>query len=457
MQLTDADISNIAGGSWLAQYIYEKNGDMISRTIQANTETFAYDGHLMTDADGNSLSWDENGNLTAGVNVSLVWNWENKLREANTPDESIALRYDPSGNRIWKDSSISGTRKYIVDIIGDLPVILLEIDTSDDSIAKTYIYANSQIIAQHNGDYSDLMYFYLHDRLGSVRQLINTNGNVIRLYTYNPFGQTLEVEGTLSNPFRFTGQWFDREIDEYYLRERMYDPYISRFTSRDPVFGKFREPLTLHKYLYCGNDPINAIDPWGLFPYSWNNWSYYDFDYDETQLVIQEALGLVGTDFVLGSLRAFGPFGPGGKGHYDYKDTGNTFQISSLYRMKGSEFTNWLTGYTCFYHYGFAGELGARGGGHGYAFGEWVLSGFEGVSVDELASRYFLAGGIMMAQEARWAENREVNFMKLATVFNSKWDLNAGGIGRLASTDLTSIDFDRELDLFLTFWNSGAP
>ncbi len=27
--------------------------------------------------------------------------------------------------------------------------------------------------------------------------------------------------------------------------------------------GKFEQPLTLHKYLYCGNDPINSIDPRG--------------------------------------------------------------------------------------------------------------------------------------------------------------------------------------------------
>jgi hypothetical protein len=33
-----------------------------------------------------------------------------------------------------------------------------------------------------------------------------------------------------------------------------------RFTSRDPVKGKQKEPLTLHKYLYCLNDPINRVD-----------------------------------------------------------------------------------------------------------------------------------------------------------------------------------------------------
>ncbi len=49
-------------------------------------------------------------------------------------------------------------------------------------------YANSQIIAQHDGDYSDLCYFYLHDRLGSVRQVIDVNAAVVNCYTYDPWG-----------------------------------------------------------------------------------------------------------------------------------------------------------------------------------------------------------------------------------------------------------------------------
>jgi RHS repeat-associated protein len=44
----------------------------------------------------------------------------------------------------------------------------------------------------------------------------------------------------------FTGQYYDTEIDQYYLRARQYDPHIARFTTRDPVFGKFQEILTLH-------------------------------------------------------------------------------------------------------------------------------------------------------------------------------------------------------------------
>jgi hypothetical protein len=48
----------------------------------------------------------------------------------------------------------------------------------------------------------------------------------------------------------------------------MYDPVLMRFTARDPVFGKYKEPLTLHEYLYCLNDPINKVDPEGRFAYN---------------------------------------------------------------------------------------------------------------------------------------------------------------------------------------------
>jgi len=51
---------------------------------------------------------------------------------------------------------------------------------------------------------------------------------------------------------------------QYYLRARQYYPHIGRFTSRDPVFGQFEEPLTLHAYIYCINDPVNKMDIWGL-------------------------------------------------------------------------------------------------------------------------------------------------------------------------------------------------
>jgi RHS repeat-associated protein len=98
-----------------------------------------------------------------------------------------------------------------------------------------------------------------------VRLVIDDTGAVQNSYTYDAFGKSFDSEyaGNVTNPFKFTGQWFDSEISQYYLRARMYDPQLMRFTARDPVRGERQEPLTLHKYLYCLNDPVDCVDPTG--------------------------------------------------------------------------------------------------------------------------------------------------------------------------------------------------
>lgn len=188
--------------------------------------------------------------------------------------DRIEARYAPDSvvrlakKKNYYNDPTSYNHKYIVDISGQLPVILLVLDADRDNlILKSYVYANGEVMMQHNGNHTADKYFYLHDRLGSVRQIINTDGSIVRYYTYKPFGEVIESGGSFDNPFMFTGQWYDPEINQYYLRARQYDPVLFRFTNRDPIFGKFEEPMTLHKYLYCINDPINRIDPWGLRAY----------------------------------------------------------------------------------------------------------------------------------------------------------------------------------------------
>jgi len=52
-------------------------------------------------------------------------------------------------------------------------------------------------------------------------------------YTYEPFGQMFATECTesIENPFKFTGQWYDSETGEYYLRTQQYSPHLGRFTA----------------------------------------------------------------------------------------------------------------------------------------------------------------------------------------------------------------------------------
>jgi RHS repeat-associated protein len=60
-----------------------------------------------------------------------------------------------------------------------------------------------------------------------------------------------------------SGEQYDPDLGLYYLRARYYNPATGRFLSRDPEDGKSIDPKTLHKYLYAGGDPINAMDPTG--------------------------------------------------------------------------------------------------------------------------------------------------------------------------------------------------
>ncbi|MDR2116996.1 MAG: RHS repeat-associated core domain-containing protein [Planctomycetaceae bacterium] len=70
---------------------------------------------------------------------------------------------------------------------------------------------------------------------------------------------------TALTEFLYSGEQFDSKIGQQYLRQRYYDPTTGRFNRLDPFFGNLSDPQSLHKYLYTHADPINWIDPSGLF------------------------------------------------------------------------------------------------------------------------------------------------------------------------------------------------
>jgi|GEM_PF-1307195 len=151
---------------------------------------------------------------------------------------------------------------------GKLPHILLVLDAgAENDILQSFVYANDQVLMQRDGSmYNGTnRYYYLHDRLGSVRMIIDADAAVQNCYTYDPWGNIFdnEIEENVSNPYRFAGYFWDDEIKMANCNARIYDPVIGRFTSRDPVFGRFQEPMTLHAYLYCSYDPVNMVDPTG--------------------------------------------------------------------------------------------------------------------------------------------------------------------------------------------------
>lgn len=42
----------------------------------------------------------------------------------------------------------------------------------------------------------------------------------------------------------------------YLLSSRWYNPEIRRFMTRDEYRGEAANPISMHRYAYCGNDPV---------------------------------------------------------------------------------------------------------------------------------------------------------------------------------------------------------
>ncbi|MFF0889387.1 RHS repeat-associated core domain-containing protein [Streptomyces sp. NPDC003456] len=103
-------------------------------------------------------------------------------------------------------------------------------------------------------------YYYLTDAIGSVVALADGDGKKVNTYAYSPRGVRILSQSSeqVAQPYRFAGGYQD-PTGLYHFQARYYDANIGRFTQPDPS-GQERNP-----YLYAEGDPVNRIDPNGLF------------------------------------------------------------------------------------------------------------------------------------------------------------------------------------------------
>ena len=162
---------------------------------------------------------------------------------------------------------------------------LLERDPNGKLIRCGNITVNSNLTTFiHRG-------WFLHNARGDIIQRVCNNRTILQTYHYDAFGnQQNEINPipdmqpppfvdqppmpTFRNYFRFAGEYHDFSTGEIYLRARMYNPRVGRFTQRDPHWG-------IHNMIF-GDNPVmrnNRLmpDPWAisqagnLFVYTMNN------------------------------------------------------------------------------------------------------------------------------------------------------------------------------------------
>ena len=94
--------------------------------------------------------------------------------------------------------------------------------------------------------------YIAYDDHGNPQTIYFTNGNETR-YAY----------GATVQSYKYYGKELDRMhgLDTYDYGARQYDPILARWDRVDPLCEKY---YGVSPYAYCGDDPVNKVDPNGL-------------------------------------------------------------------------------------------------------------------------------------------------------------------------------------------------
>jgi len=182
--------------------------------------------------------------------------------------------YAADGNRSQRTSA-GTTTLYLVATVNPTgyPKVVEEFTASGGTtnLSNVYTYGPG-LISQRQGN--GTVSFFGTDGLGSTRFLTSTNGTITETYAFDAFGTLIASNTTPSTAYLFSGQQSDSVLGGLlYLNQRYNIPSLGRLLTRDGLPGDNHDPLSLHKYLYVENNPVNAVDPSGEVAVL-SNWMY---------------------------------------------------------------------------------------------------------------------------------------------------------------------------------------
>ena len=205
---------------------------------------------------------DRNGNLTYDMELQtdFAYNSLNLLEKAVRNDTIVAkYSYLADGTKLTGMTgdgcgfSYRGSFTYRTDE-----------SSQPDRVFESTPFGGGRIVGTVD-DETEVRYF-LTDHLGSVRAVVNSGCEVLERNDYQPFGKRWN---TASLPVSDNRDRFNGKEDQSFAglpfsdySARMYDRERGRWLAQDPL-QQYHSP-----YVFCGNNPICQIDPFGMNAYN---------------------------------------------------------------------------------------------------------------------------------------------------------------------------------------------
>ncbi len=203
--------------------------------------------------------YDSNGNITTENTWTYVYDLSNQLiRVLDGANQIAEYTFNGAGQRI-KEVTQTETRIFHYDLLGH---IIAETNQAGQMLAE-YVYLGDQLLAMIKP--GEAAYYFHNDHLGTPQVLTNESQTIAWKAAYTPFGEAVISVQTVENPFRFPGQYYDQETGVHYNYFRYYDPTTGRYVTPDPI-GLVGG---INLFRYTRNNPINFIDPLGLYESYW--------------------------------------------------------------------------------------------------------------------------------------------------------------------------------------------
>ena len=266
--ITETERPNSAGVTVKNTYSYENSSwrDLLT----------AYNRHTITyDKIGNPLSYYN------GRSYTLRWEMGRQLLNSRVNSRTVYYDYNKDGIRIKKNVSGRYTDRYILD---GSKVIGMERTKSGSSVKDVYHFIYDEMgniweaVCYIGGSTTPVRYFYRTNAQGDVKQIVDSNYNVVAYYAYDAWGKLLAVlDGNdnpitdsshfaIVNPFRYRGYVYDTETGFYYVSSRYYDPEVGRWINADSLLSQ-GSVLGNNMFAYCLNNPVNMADTTGELPF----------------------------------------------------------------------------------------------------------------------------------------------------------------------------------------------